>query len=64
MTQEEALQAIKAKMDYYESDKRLRCAIETLIPEVEDDPVFSILTNRNVGLAITSHFYELGKNSK
>ena len=51
-------------MDYYESDKRLRCAIETLIPEVEDDPVFSILTNRNVGLAITSHFYELGKNSK
>ena len=31
---------------------------------VEDDPVFSILTNRNVGLAIASHFYELGKNSK
>ena len=31
---------------------------------VEDDPVFSKLTNRNVGLAIARHFYELGKNSK
>jgi len=31
---------------------------------VEDDPVFSILTNRNVGLTIARHFYELGLNSK
>ena len=31
---------------------------------VEDDPVFSILTNRNVGLAIARHFYELGLKSK
>ena len=28
---------------------------------VEDDPVFSILTNRNVGFAIACHFYELGQ---
>ena len=34
MTREEALQAIKAKMDYYENDKRLRGALETLIPEL------------------------------
>ncbi len=31
---------------------------------VEDDPVFSILTNRNVGLAIARHFYELGLKAK
>ena len=31
---------------------------------VEDDPVVSKLTNRNVGLAIARHFYELGKNSR
>ena len=31
---------------------------------VEDDPVFSILTNRNVGLAIARHFYNIGKNDK
>ena len=36
MTREEALQAIKAKMDYYESDKRLRAALETLIPELAE----------------------------
>lgn len=31
---------------------------------VEDDPVFSILTNRNVGKAIARHFYELGLNAR
>lgn len=31
---------------------------------VEDDPVFSKLTNRNVGLAIARHFYELGLNAR
>ena len=36
MTREQALQAIKAKMDYYESDKRLRAAIETLVPELKE----------------------------
>ena len=36
MTREEALQAVKAKMDYYESDKRLRGALETLIPELKE----------------------------
>lgn len=36
MTREQALQAIKAKMDYYESDKRLRAAIETLIPQLRE----------------------------
>ena len=36
MTREEAMQAIKEKMDYYESDKRLRGAIETLIPELKE----------------------------
>jgi len=33
MTREEAIQAIKERIDYYESDKRLKGAIETLIPE-------------------------------
>jgi len=28
---------------------------------VDDDPVFSKLTNRNVGMAIARHFYELGQ---
>ena len=37
MTKEEAIQAIKEKMDYYESDKRLRGAIETLIPELKEN---------------------------
>ena len=31
---------------------------------VEDDPVFSILTNRNVGLAIARYFYELGLKAR
>ena len=31
---------------------------------VEDDPVFSKLTNRNVGLAIARHFYELGLRAR
>jgi len=31
---------------------------------VEDDPVFSILTNRNVGLAIARHFYDIGLNAR
>ena len=36
MTREEAIEAIKAKMDYYDSDKRLRAALETLIPELNE----------------------------
>lgn len=31
---------------------------------VEDDPVFNILTNRNVGLTIARHFYNLGLNAR
>lgn len=31
---------------------------------VEDDPVFSKLTNRNVGLAVARHFFNLGLNQK
>jgi len=31
---------------------------------VENDPVFSKLTNRNVGLAIAHHFYELKFNAR
>lgn len=31
---------------------------------VEDDPVFRKLTNRNVGLAIARHFYELGLKAR
>lgn len=53
MTREEALQAIKAKMDYYESDKRLRGALETLIPELadsEDERIRKLVVNR-VGTA-------------
>ena len=36
MTRGEAIEAIKAKMGYYESDKRLRAALETLIPELAE----------------------------
>ena len=36
MEREEAIEAIKAKMDYYESDKRLRAALETLVPELRE----------------------------
>lgn len=46
MTREEALQAIKEKMDYYESDKRLRGAIQTLIPELresEDERIIKLI---------------------
>lgn len=43
MTREEALEAIKAKMDYYESDKRLRGALETLIPELAESEGEKIL---------------------
>jgi len=31
---------------------------------VEDDPVFSKLTNRNAGLVIARHFYEFGLNAR
>lgn len=31
---------------------------------VEDDPVFSKLTNRNVGLAIARHFWNKGYNAR
>lgn len=31
---------------------------------VEDDPVFSRLTNRNVGLAIARHFWNKGYNAR
>jgi len=46
MTREEALQTIKEKMGYYESDKRLRDAIETLIPKLnksEDERIIDAL---------------------
>lgn len=31
---------------------------------VEDDPVYSKLVNRNAGMSVARHFYELGKNTK
>ena len=40
MTREEALQVLKERMDYYENEKRMRAAIEILVPEFaekEDD---------------------------
>ena len=46
MTREEAIEAVKAKMDYYESDKRLRAALETLIPELresEDEKAINLI---------------------
>ena len=57
MKKEEALQVIKAKMDYYESDRRLRGAIETLIPELaesEDERIRKFLIDmvkREIGFA-------------
>lgn len=54
MTKEEAIDAIKAKMDYYESDKRLRAALETLIPELresEDERIRKELVEKISNLA-------------
>ncbi len=48
MTREEALQAIKEKIAYYENDKRLKGAIETLIPELkesEDERIKKTITD-------------------
>lgn len=42
MTREEALQVLKERMDYYEREKRMRAAIEVLVPEFaekEDDRI-------------------------
>lgn len=36
MTREEAIEVIKAKADYLESDKRFRAAVETIIPELRE----------------------------
>jgi hypothetical protein len=36
MKREEAIEALKKKLDYYESDKRLKAACETLIPELRE----------------------------
>ena len=36
MTREEAFGALKEKLDYYERDKRLKAACETLIPELRE----------------------------
>ena len=36
MTREEAIGALKEKLDYYERDKRLKAACETLIPELRE----------------------------
>lgn len=49
--------------------KTLKCLPELFLKKeykeyVEDDPVFSKLTSRNVGLAIARHFYELGLNER
>ena len=36
MTTEQAILALKEKINYYESDKRLRAAIETLVPQLRE----------------------------
>lgn len=36
MTRQEAIGALKEKLDYYERDKRLKAACETLIPELRE----------------------------
>ena len=36
MTREEAIEALKEKLDYYARDKRLKAACETLIPELRE----------------------------
>lgn len=46
MTREEALQVLRERMDYYEREKRMRAAIEVLVPEFaekEDDRVRMVL---------------------
>ena len=46
MTREEALQVLKERMDYYEREKRMRAAIEVLVPEFaekEDDRISQAL---------------------
>ena len=68
MTREEAIQAIKEKMDYYESDKRLRGAIETLIPELtesEDERIIraiidALYSHTNSINLLSSRGYQMG----
>lgn len=46
MTREEALQVLKERMDYYDREKRMRAAIEVLVPEFaekEDDRIRQVL---------------------
>jgi len=50
----ESLQQEQPKMDLEKEYKEY----------VEDDPVFSKLTNRNVGLAIAKHFFNLRFNAR
>lgn len=49
----ESIQQEQSKVDLEEEYKEY----------VENDLVFSILVNRNVGLAIARHFYELGRSA-
>ena len=61
MTREEAIQALKEKVNYYESDKRLKAAIETIFPELresEDERIRKWIVD-----VISYHFDEEMKKS-
>lgn len=61
----EELTGMERLEPYKEQKEQLEVDLEQEYKEyVEDDPVFSILTNRNVGLAIARHFYVLGLNTR
>ena len=71
MDRQEAIEAIKAKMDYYESDKRLRAALETLIPELRESEderirkeIISALKFANDGGVYDKHIAYLEKQKE
>jgi len=68
MTREEALQVLKERMDYYEREKRMRAAIEVLVPEFaekEDDKIiqfFAELATDACGGPGQEYYEEFGLN--
>jgi len=68
MTREEALQVLKERMDYYENEKRMRAAIEVLVPEFaekEDDKIiqfFAELATDACGGPGQEYYEEFGLN--
>lgn len=62
---DEACLVLDELEDFLETIKEEPVDLEKEYKEyVEDDPVFGKLINRNAGIVVARHFYELGKNDK